>query len=337
MTKSIFEIFRDRIIPPATPALPQIMGIGVIPAKSGEESHSRPFIIGDLVIIQTNYWKRIHFCNINCGAPCKVTWGYKRGISNAKTNEISSKISADLKGIGLPGISSEIGSKTGNTITVSSEEQGSREFIRTAPINGGVTHAHWQLMERFTVFWEVKKLWWLKSKMEKRVVEGETDIFDESHKFYERSDCPTSRDRESWFEKIKRGLQPLVAQGEKSGLLVAGKPNADGSYSLEGLPGKYKLQDRIPNSLLTRYLRFSGPLPEMLSMPLYLQDYTAPLDSLMGEGTNIEEAKDERHAPRHDKRWLALSIVAGIGILGAFLSLRSRSERRCYQDYRRAV
>jgi hypothetical protein len=236
-----------------------------------------------------------------------VSWRYKRGISIAEINEISSKIGAQLQAIGLPGVSAEIGSKISSTTTHSSEEEASREFTRTAPSDGGVTHAHWQLMERYTLIWSVKR-WYRKVKIETDIIEGTTDAFDETLLFYTRPDCSASKDHESLLDKIKRGLQPLIAQGAKAGVLLPGKPNADGSFALEDLPGTYKPEDRIPNSLVKQYLRLSPSELHLLGEPLHLQPYGGSIESWLGS------VKRGQRTRQHNQ-WIAFGVGAAVGTL----------------------
>jgi gas vesicle protein len=321
MARSAFALLQARINPPATPKPPKIVGVGEMPPDRSFASHSAPYRVGNLVVVRTVYWKRIHFCNVNCGSPCKVTWRYKRGISIADLNEISSKIGAQLQGIGLPGVSAEIGSKISSTITHSNEEETSREFTRTAPTNGGVTHAHWQLMEQYTLSWSVKKLF-RKARTETDVIEGGTDAFDETHLFYIRPDCSESEDRETLLDKLKRGFQPLIAQGAKTGVLIQGKPAADGSFSLDGFSGTYKLEGEIPGNLMKRYLRLSPSDLHLLNGPLYLQPYSASLELLLGIV--------KRRQPSHqDRQWLAFSVGSAVGtLLGFLFAPRSGKETR---------
>jgi len=321
MARPAFALLQNYITPPAIPKPPNIVGIGEIPSERSLETHSAPYIAGDLLVVRTLYWNRIHFCNVNCGAPCKVSWRYKRGISIAEINEISSKIGAQLQAIGLPGVSAEIGSKISSTTTHSSEEEASREFTRTAPSDGGVTHAHWQLMERYTLIWSVKK-WYRKVKIETDIIEGTTDAFDETLLFYTRPDCSASKDHESLLDKIKRGLQPLIAQGAKAGVLLPGKPNVDGSFALEDLPGTYKPEDRIPANLIRQYLNFSPPELDLLSEAFQLQPYRGSLASLL-------EMDRPRSLSRQDNPWLAFGIGAAVGtILGFLFAARSGRETR---------
>lgn len=318
MARPAFLILKDQIAPPRILKAPRITGIGIVPPEYGQESHSTPYISGDLTLVQTYFWKRIHFCNVNCGAPCKVSWSYKRGISTAEVNEISSKIGANLQ---AAGISSEIGSKISSTVTLSREEQAAREFTRTAPNDGGVTHAHWQLMERYTFAWTVKR-WFRKPKTWMEVVEGSTDVFDETLLFYIRPDCSASKDQESFLDKLKRGLEPLIAQGTRAGVLVPAKANDDGTFSLEGVPGKYEAEDRIPNNLIKRYLRLGQAEAEILNEPLYLQHYAAPLESLIGTVKKAQPA-------RYDNPLLSFGIGAAVGaVVGMIFAPRSGKDLR---------
>lgn len=130
---AFLESLETRIPAPATPKKPGIPGVGEMPRERSAETRSEPIVLGRMIIVRSMYWKRIHFCNINCGNPCKVTWRYRRGISVAELNEVSAKIGADLKYIGLPGISAEIGSKISSTVTRSDDQEISTEFTTTAP------------------------------------------------------------------------------------------------------------------------------------------------------------------------------------------------------------
>jgi len=193
----------------------------------GKEVFSPPYTIDDVVVIKSVYWKRIHFCNINCGTACKLTWRYKRGVSLSQVRELSAKIS----GTGLPGVSSEVASKLSDTVTISKEEETTRELVRTASPKGGVTHAHWQLVERYTFTWEVKRFL-RKPRQGIHVFEGNTDAFDETMLFYTRPDCPHEEEKENWFVRMLKGAQPVIAEGNRAGIILPAKAAPDGSVTI---------------------------------------------------------------------------------------------------------
>lgn len=86
-------------------------------------------------------------------------------------------------------------------------------------------------------------------------IEGNVDAFDESLLFYFRHDCPRGEgESDSWLEKLKRGLQPFLIQEGGSAVVVPGKPNPNGSVSLEGFSGTYNVNDVIPRDAVMRYL-----------------------------------------------------------------------------------
>jgi gas vesicle protein len=322
---AFLESLSARIPPPETPTKPGIPGVGEVPPERSAEASSKPIVTGKMIVVRSMYWKRIHFCNISCGSPCKVTWKYRSGISVAELNEISAKIGADLKNIGLPGISAEIGSKISSTVTRSNDQEVSTEFTTTAPKNGGVTHARWQLVDRYNLIWSVKK-WW-STKIENRIafIEGNVDAFDESVLLYFRKDCfPDGGESNSWLDKLKRGLQPFIIQGSSHDVVVPGKANPNGSISLEGLSGTYNINDRVPEDSVIDYLRMIGSSDlSRLNQQFYLRSYQGSFDLF------IRTASQHSTATRKSGRLISFGTGLAAGaVLGVLYAPRSGRETR---------
>ena len=134
------------------------------------------------------YWDELASCPLKCGGEYSKAISRRSGIKRTDKEELEAAAKADLKVIGIAGLSTELTGRLGYEITFEVEE-GEVDTLRwKAPDRGALTVLLYQLTQRITLHYRDRRLLGLES-WTKHITRRLNRYHDGSRRFDSHPDC----------------------------------------------------------------------------------------------------------------------------------------------------
>jgi hypothetical protein len=251
------------------------------------------------------------------------------GLSVSELQEIGAKIGAKLDSIGLPGMSAELSSKESSTRTKSKEQSHTTTFFAQTSDCSGLTHARYQLIEKFT-FEYTEANWFGKRSRKVYPVESELNVFDETSLEYVLPGCCKDRDQDV-AELQKKGYVVLVmAKDGSAAAVLPAKPIGEGVFKLPGARGSFQVGDEVPSRIITQWLRLSGESRERWwKAKPRLERYRGSMEEV--DSTKSTDVDEQRGGAGINSLMLGLCVGGALGLLFTGLRMKKKLEERRVQ------